>query len=113
MANGRTEHARRVKHAFGVPDRDALVLVVVLEFFNLQNLAHRLRNAQVAGRQQHHEAVVRLFVNDHFAKGADLVETRIGARIGQKNQSGVEFDGDAISHVYRVKLNGGSLIAIN
>jgi hypothetical protein len=98
MADGRTQHPGRVKHAFGVPDGDGVAVVVVLEFFDLQDFAHRLRNAQVARRQQHHEAVARFFIDDHLAKGADLVQTGVGAGVGQENQSGIEFDGDAVGH---------------
>jgi hypothetical protein len=72
-----------------------------VDLFDLQDLAHRLRDAQVAGRQQTHEAIARLFIDDHLAEGADLVEARVGARVGQKNHSGVELDGDAISHCCR------------
>jgi hypothetical protein len=74
--------------------------VVLGQLLDLQDLAHRLRDAQVAGRQQHHEAVARLLVHDHLAEGADVVQPRIGARVGQKDESGVEFDADAISHFF-------------
>jgi hypothetical protein len=98
MANGRTQHARRIEHAFCVPDRDRVAVLVLLELLDLQDLAHRLRNAQVAGRQQHHEALARLLVNNHLAESADLVQPGIGTRVGQKNQPGIEFDGDTVGH---------------
>ena len=41
-ANGRTQHARCIKHAFGVPDRDRRAAFVVLELLDLQYLAHSL-----------------------------------------------------------------------
>jgi hypothetical protein len=97
VAHGRAQHAGGVEHALGVPDGDGLA-IVVLELLDLQDLAHRLRDAQVAGRQQHHEAVARLLVDDHLAEGADLVQPGVGARVGQEHQSGVEFDGDAVGH---------------
>ena len=37
-------------------------------------------------------------VDDHLAEGADVVHARVGARVGQEHQSGVEFDADAIGH---------------
>jgi len=97
-ANGRAQHTRGVKHAAGVPDGDGLAVLGVLDLLDLQNLAHRLRNAQVARRQQRHESIARFFVNNHFAKGAGLVHSGVGTRVGQENKSGLEFDGDAIGH---------------
>ena len=98
VAHGRAQHARGVKHAGGVPDRDGFPVVVVGQLLDLQDLAHRLRDAQVAGREQAHEAVARLLVDDHLAEGADLVQARVGARVGEEDHAGVELDGDAVSH---------------
>ncbi len=98
MADGSAEDARGVEHALGVPDRDRVTVLVLLDLLDLQDLAHRLRDAQVARRQQHHEAVARLLVDDHLAEGADLVKTGVGAGIGQEHQPGIEFDGDAVGH---------------
>ena len=99
VANGRAQHAGRVEHAFGVPDGDGLAVRVLLELLHLQDFTYRLGNAQVARRQQHHETIIRLFVNDHLAKGADLVQPGVGARVGEEDEAGVEFDGDAVGHV--------------
>ena len=79
MADGRTQDARGIKHALGVPDGDGFGIGMVLNLFNLQHLAHRLRNAQITRRQQDHEAVALFFVNDHLAIGADHVESGVGA----------------------------------
>ena len=98
MANGGTQHAGRIEHALGVPDGDGFTAFVVPELLDLQNLPNRLRNAQVTGRQQDHEAVVALFIDDHLAEGADLVHAGVGTGVGQKDQSGIEFGGDAVSH---------------
>jgi len=98
MAHGRAQHAGRIEHALGVPDRDGFARITVLDLLVLQDLAHGLRDRQIARRQQHHEAVARLFIDHHLAERADLVQTGVGAGIGQENQSGVEFDGDAVRH---------------
>jgi hypothetical protein len=92
------QHPRGIEHAACVPDADRLAVLVVLELLDLQDFTHGLRDRQVAGREQHHEAVVVAFVDDHLAKGADLVQAGVGARVRQEHQSGVQFDGDAISH---------------
>ena len=97
-ADGRTQHPGGVKHAARVPDGDRLAALGVGQLLDLQNLSDRLAHAQVTGRQQHHEALARLLINDHLAKSADLVKPGIGARVGQKNQPGFEFDGDAVGH---------------
>src|SRR6185369_13297230 len=92
------QHPCGVEHAPGVPDGDGLALGALLDLLDLQDLAHRLRDAQVARRQQHHEAVTGTLVDDHLAEGADVVHAGVGARIGQEHQPGVEFDADAVGH---------------
>ena len=108
MAHCRAQHAGCVEHTLGVPDGDGFAVFGFLQLLDLQNLTHRLRNAQVARRQQHHEAVAGLLVNDHLAEGADLVQPRVGAGVGQEHQSGIEFDGDAIGHVNKEVVLTGS-----
>jgi hypothetical protein len=98
VAHSCAQHAGGIEHALGVPDGDGLAVFVLLELFHLQDFAHRLRDREVAGRQQHHEALLGLLVHDHLAEGADLVQPRVGPRIGEEDQSGVEFDGDAVGH---------------
>jgi len=58
--HGGAQHAARVEHAFRVPDGQGLILAGLHQFFHLQHFAHRLRDAEVASRQQHHETVARL-----------------------------------------------------
>jgi ABC-type dipeptide/oligopeptide/nickel transport system ATPase subunit len=100
------QHPRGIEHAPGVPDGDGLAIGRVFELLDLQDLAHRLRDGQIARGEQDHEAVARLLVDDHLAKGADLVETGVGARVGQEDQSRIELDAYAIGHG-AVSLSGG------
>ena len=99
VAHGSAQHTRGVKHALGVPDGDRFAAIGVFELLDLQDFADRLGDREVARREQAHEAVARLLVDDHFPKGADLVQARVGARVGEEDEPGVEFDGDAVSHV--------------
>ena len=80
-----------------VPDRDRR-LVAVVELLDLQNLAHLLRDRQVARREHDHEAVARPLVDHHLAKGADLIQAGVGPRVGQEHQAGIELDAHAIGH---------------
>ena len=70
-ANGAAQDAGCDKHAFGIPDVDWPAALVVGELLNLQKLAHRLRDKPVASRQQHHEAVAELLVDEHLAKSSN------------------------------------------
>ncbi len=54
--------------------------------------------AEIAGRQQHQHAVVRLLKGRHFAKRVDLIDTGVGPRIGQHHEPGVDQQADAVSH---------------
>ncbi|MNV47799.1 hypothetical protein D3C71_1396760 [compost metagenome] len=107
MAHGGAQHAGGVEHAFGIPDRDGLAGFAVFDLFGLQDLAHGLGDRQVSGRQQHHEAVPRFFIDHHLSERADLIEAGVGTRVGQENQPGVEFDGDAIRHERGGVVEGG------
>jgi hypothetical protein len=103
MAHGRAQHAGGIEHAGDVPDGQDLAGLLVADVLGLQDFTHRLRDRQIARRQQHHEAVARLLVDHHLAERADLVQSGIGAGVGQKHEPGVEFDGDAIGHGGKVK----------
>jgi hypothetical protein len=98
VAHGRTQNARRIEHAARVPDGQHLARRFVAQLLQLQDFAHGLRDRQVARRQQHHEAVARRLIHHHFAKGADVVESGVGARVGQKDQPRVKFDGYTVGH---------------
>ncbi len=112
VPHGRAQYAGGVEHAPGVPDGDGIAAVAVHQLFGLQDFPHRLGDAQVAGREQHHEAVTRTLVDHHLAEGADLVEAGVGAGIGQEDQSGIELDGDAVRHGGTVgeKAKGPSVV---
>ncbi len=75
---GRSEHARHrvdvVDAAFGL---DPFV----------QHVDDRLRDAEVAGRHGGDEALAGDFVDMHLREGRDIVDARIGARIGQHHES--------------------------
>ncbi|MPN20523.1 hypothetical protein SDC9_167902 [bioreactor metagenome] len=98
MAHGSTQHARGIEHAAHIPDGQHLVRGRVVQLKALQQLAYRLGDGQIACRLQHHEALARLLIQHDLAEGADLVESGIGAGVGQKHQAGVELEGDAVCH---------------
>jgi hypothetical protein len=59
---------------------------------------HLVGGGQAAGGL-HHEGAVRAGV-DHveLAEGADVVDPRVGAGVGQEQQPGVEAEGEAVGH---------------
>jgi hypothetical protein len=97
-AHRAAEHARGVEQALAVPDRQALFVLAGVDLLDLQLLAHRLRDRQVARRQQHHEALTGLLVDHHLAKAGDVIEAGVGARVRQEHEARFEPDADAIGH---------------
>jgi hypothetical protein len=84
MAHGRAQHAGGIEHAGDVPDGQDLAGLLVADVLGLQDFTHRLRDRQIARRQQDHEAVARLLVDHHLAERADLVQSGIGAESDRK-----------------------------
>jgi hypothetical protein len=62
-----------------------------------------LRNRQVAGGHEDHQAIARILEHAHLARSGDMVDTRIGTGVGEKNQAGIEAQGNAVSHGVREK----------
>ena len=63
-----------------------------------EQLHDRLRQRQVARGEQHQDAFARLLENRHLARGAHMVNTGIGTRVGQEHQSFINAHGHAVSH---------------
>src|SRR5690606_6991448 len=63
-----------------------------------QQVHHSLADRQVAGGQQHHDAVAGLLEDVQLAGNADLVHARVGARVGQENQARVQAGGYTVGH---------------
>ena len=59
---------------------------------------HRLGGGKVTGGIDDDLAVAFDAKVIHLAVGADLINTRIGARVWAKNQAGIDFDRNAIGH---------------
>ena len=92
-AHRRADAAGGLEHVGGVPDGFAVFVVLTR-----QGVQHRLADRQVAGTHQHHDAVARAFEHGHFAEDADLVESGIGAGVGQEHQAGIKAGCDAVGH---------------
>ena len=94
LAHRIADHANRLQHATGVPDRDAIGREPLAH-----DLLHCLGDRQVAGAQQHHQALARVFEHGHLAERRDLVDAGVGSRIGQEYQPFVQAHSHAVSHV--------------
>ena len=98
MTHCGAQNAGRIKHAARIPDGQGFFEIRIDQLLGLQHFAYRLRDAEIASRQQNHEPITWTLVNNALAKHADLVKARIGSRVRQKNHALFEFDGNAVSH---------------
>ena len=64
----------------------------------LEQVDHRLGDAEITRGHQHQHAVVSVLEGGHFPKGIDLIDAGVGARIRQHHKTGVDQQADAISH---------------
>src|SRR6185503_15683432 len=88
------KHRRRVHQRFGLAGLSVLYALG-------QCRTNRLADREVARGGKRHEALTRLRVDVQFAKRGNIVETCVGARIGNHHEPGANENSAAIGH--RVK----------
>ena len=64
---------------------------------------HGLRGGKISGRQDHYHSLIDLFEYPHLAKGRDLIDPGVGARVRRKEQSRIKLYGQTIGHL-RINL---------
>ena len=64
----------------------------------LHAIPYRLSDRQIAGGQQRKHAFTGLFNDMHLGKAGDMIQPRIGARIGKQNKPILQKQADAIGH---------------
>jgi hypothetical protein len=57
-----------------------------------------LSDAQIARSHEGYDALARILKDKHLPKATDVVDPRIRSRIGQQNQTSLEFETNAICH---------------
>jgi hypothetical protein len=110
-AHGAAQHARGVEHALRVPDGDAVPRRPLSSFSTCRISRTLWLMLRLPAEQHDHEAVARLLVDHHLAEGADGVQARVGARVRQEHEAGVEADAHAVGHgwgVFPQVLRGGT-----
>ena len=63
-----------------------------------QQAGDRLAGGEIARRQQHDGAFPGDLEEHHLAERADVIDTGVGARVGQEHQAFVDLDSHAIRH---------------
>jgi len=93
---------------------DGFSAVVVFQLLDLQNLADGLRDRQVARRQQHHETVVGLLVDDHLRKVLMWSRPALVRESDKNTSPALSLAADAVSHEVVWKWGGrwGSWVAL-
>ena len=65
-----------------------------------------LRHRQVARSQRHHHPIAGKLEYLHFAKGGDIVHSRIGAGVGRKHDTGIKHRRCTIGHQKSSRCSG-------
>ncbi|MGF6372723.1 hypothetical protein OKW40_005539 [Paraburkholderia sp. RAU6.4a] len=99
------DHARGVRHGRHAPQR-GLAGIGGLG----QLVQHRLRDRQIAGAEQHQHAFAGLLEHRHLARGTDVIDARIGTRVGQKYEAVVDGHRYAVSHEESAEGKGTELL---
>ena len=93
-AQGVTDELRGIEHRLDTVEAAA----VGMDRIFVQHVHHGLRYREVARRQQHQHAIAGTLEHVHLAEGVDVIDTRVGARVGKEHHAGVEQGRNAISH---------------
>src|SRR5258708_7357433 len=64
----------------------------------VEEIAHRLGDREIAGGEQGDDPLAGDLHHMHLGEGRDVVDARVGPRIGEQHEAVLEIEADAICH---------------
>jgi hypothetical protein len=104
LADYASDALRGLEHCRRIHQRLNLAGLRILHSFR-QCRTHRLAERQIAGGGERHDALTRLRIDMQLAECGDVIEARIGARIGDHHETLLYKDSAAIGHGSRTRLD--------
>ena len=98
LADGLADDAGGLEHGLGGEQVGRRGLARAVHRAFAQQADHRLGDGQIAGGEQHEDALAGLAPGVQLLELADIVDARIGARVGGHDEALVQQQSDAIGH---------------